>query len=74
MVVSSDMSSPTSAPPKSFEYPVFEDPIVKEVRRIRHELAARCGNNLHRITSDLMQRQLLLGPRLRSMPVASTSR
>ena len=68
------MSSPTSAPPKSFEYTVFEDPIVEEVRRIRHELAAQCGNNMHRITIDLMQRQLRLGPRLRSMPLASTNR
>ena len=43
----------------------FEDPIVKEVRQARHELAATFDDDLQKISLDLMQRQTLLGQRLR---------
>ena len=43
----------------------FEDPIVKEVRQARHELAAAFDDDLQKISLDLMQRQTLLGQRLR---------
>ena len=62
------MNFPTSVPPRNCEEPVFEDPIVKEVRRYRHELAEKCGNNLQQIASDLIKRQALLGRRLRLLP------
>jgi hypothetical protein len=62
------MNSPTSAPPRNCEEPVFDDPIVKEVRRDRHELAGKCGNDLQQIATDLIKRQALLGHRLRLLP------
>ena len=45
----------------------FEDPIVNEVRMVRHELAARLDDDLQKISQDLMQRQTQLGQRLRVM-------
>ena len=43
----------------------FEDPIVNEVRMVRHELAATFDDDLEKIAWDLMQRQIQLGTRLR---------
>ena len=43
----------------------FEDPIVNEVRMVRHELAATFDDDLEKIAGDLMQRQIQLGTRLR---------
>ena len=44
----------------------FEDPIVKEVRDIRHQLASQMGNDLQKIAQDLILRQKQLGDRLRN--------
>ena len=61
------MNSPMFAPPKSSEgSSAFEDPIVKEVRDSRHELASRLDNDLQKIAHDLILRQKQLGSRLRS--------
>ena len=35
----------------------MSDPITKEIRRIRHELAARFDNDLDRIVDDLQRQQ-----------------
>jgi hypothetical protein len=60
------MNSHTSVPLKNCETPpLFEDPIVKEVRENRHALASELGNDLERITQDLILRQKQLGKRLR---------
>ena len=52
----------------------FEDPIVKEVRQARHELAATFDDDLQKISLDLMQRQTLLGQRLRVLNPSKQSR
>ena len=60
------MSSHKSAPLKNSERRIpFEDPIVKEVRDTRHKLATKLGNDLQKITEDLIRRQKQLGTRLR---------
>ena len=59
------MNSPKSALRMNSEPLPFEDPIVKEVRQARHELAATFDDDLQKISLDLMQRQTLLGQRLR---------
>jgi len=60
------MNSPKSAPRKNFDCALlFDDPIVQEVRAVRHDLAAKLGNDLHQIANDLMSRQAQLGHRLR---------
>jgi hypothetical protein len=45
---------------------LFEDPIVKEVRDTRHQLASQMGNDLQKIAEDLILRQKQLGDRLRN--------
>ena len=37
--------------------PMFDDPIVAEVRRVRDELARRFNYDVHAICEDLRQRQ-----------------
>jgi hypothetical protein len=60
------MSSHKSAPLKNSERQTpFEDPIVKEVRDTRHQLASQMGNDLQKIAQDLILRQKQLGDRLR---------
>jgi hypothetical protein len=60
------MNSHKSAPLKNSEgSSPFEDPIVKEVRDSRHELASRLDNDLQKIAHDLILRQKQLGDRLR---------
>ena len=59
------MNSHKFAPRMSSEAPPFEDPIVNEVRMVRHELAAMLDHDLQKISQDLMQRQTQLGQRLR---------
>jgi len=60
------MNSHKSAPLKNSESrTLFEDPIVKEVRDSRHELASRLDNDLQKIAHDLILRQKQLGDRLR---------
>ena len=61
------MNSHKSAPLTNSENrPLFEDPIVKEVRDTRHKLASQLGNDLQQITQDLILRQKQLGARLRA--------
>jgi len=45
----------------------FQDPIVDEVRLIRHQLSARFQGDLKRVAKDLMKRQKTLGPKLRRL-------
>lgn len=47
------------------ESSTFEDPIVSEVRAVRHNLDAMLGHDLQKISEDLMKRQAGLGERLR---------
>ena len=62
------MNFPMFAPPKNSEgSSAFEDPIVKEVRDSRHELASRLDNDLQKIAQDLILRQKQLGSRLRTL-------
>jgi hypothetical protein len=49
----------------NFESSTFEDPIVSEVRAVRHNLDAMFGHDLQKISEDLMKRQAGLGERLR---------
>jgi len=42
----------------------FDDPVIREVREIRHRLAARFDNDLSKVAQDLMKRQVLHGSRL----------
>jgi hypothetical protein len=59
------MNSHKSALPKNSDAPrSFEDPIVKEVRDARHQLAEQFGNDLQKVANDLMLRQKQLGQRL----------
>lgn len=59
------MNSHKSAPLKNSENrPLFEDPIVKEVRDTRHKLASQLGNDLQQIAQDLILRQKQLETRL----------
>lgn len=48
----------------------FEDPVIGELREIRHRLAARFGNDLGKVAEDLMERQTIHGPRLLTRPRA----
>ena len=62
------MNSHKSAPLKNSDtHQSFEDPIVKEVRDARHQLSEQLGNDLQKITEDLIQRQKQLGLRLRTL-------
>jgi len=63
------MNSPTSVPRKISEtVKPWEDPIVREVRDVRHRLAARFDNDLERVADDLMLRQAGHGSRLVNHP------
>jgi hypothetical protein len=46
----------------------FDDPIIREVREIRHRLAAHFANDLGKVAQDLMKRQASHGSRLRVKP------
>ena len=48
----------------------FDDPVIREVREIRHRLTARFGNDLGKVAQDLMERQTVHGPRLLTRPRA----
>ena len=61
------MNSHKSALRMNSETLPFEDPIVNEVRMVRHALAALLDDDLQKISEDLMQRQTQLGQRLRVM-------
>jgi len=43
----------------------FQDPIVDEVRLVRHQLSVRFQGDLKAIAKDLMKRQKTLGAKLR---------
>lgn len=47
---------------------MWEDPIVKEVRRIREEHSARFGHDLQRIYRELKEREKASGRRYVSYP------
>jgi hypothetical protein len=79
------MNSRTSAPRKNSEPSTqgfagtdagqgfgtsFEDPIIREVRDIRHRLAERFGNDLGKVAQDLIARQTSHGSRLLERPSA----
>ena len=42
----------------------FDDPVIREVREIRHRLSLRFDNDLGKVAQDLMERQAIHGPRL----------
>ena len=46
----------------------FDDPVIREVREIRHRLTARFDNDLGKVAQDLMDRQLAHGGRLLMRP------
>lgn len=46
----------------------FDDPVIREVREIRHRLAARFDNDLGKVAQDLMERQIAHGSRLLTRP------
>ena len=50
----------------------MNDPIVEEVRRIRAEIAAEHGNDLHRLFEDARRRQGAEGRRVVSFDPADT--
>lgn len=47
---------------------MWEDPIVKEVRRVREEHSARFGHDLERIYRELKEREKASGRRYVSFP------
>jgi hypothetical protein len=47
----------------------FDDPVIREVREIRHRLALRFDNDLGKVAQDLMERQAIHGSRLLERPV-----
>ena len=51
----------------------MNDPIVEEVRRIRAEIAAEHGNDLHRLFEDARRRQGAEGRRVVSFDPADTT-
>lgn len=58
---------------------MWEDPIVAEVHRVRHELAEKFDFDVNAIVADIRGRQTALGPRLVSVtkpaePAAETDR
>lgn len=62
------MNSLKSVPPKNFETAdSWEDPVIREVREVRHRLAAQFDNDLARVAQDLMRRQVSHGSRLRTL-------
>ena len=44
------------------------NPITQEIREIRHQLAARQGNDVHRIGEELRRRQKESGRRVVRLP------
>jgi hypothetical protein len=46
---------------------MWEDPIVAEVHRVRHELAAKFDFDVNAIVADIRNRQAALGARLVSL-------
>jgi hypothetical protein len=46
---------------------MWEDPIVAEVHRIREQLAAQFGFDIHAMFADMRKRQAALGSRLVSL-------
>jgi hypothetical protein len=46
----------------------MKDPIVEEVRRIRHEHASKFNFDLHAICEDLRKREKTCGRRLVTLP------
>ncbi len=63
------MNSPTSAPRKNSEAEdTWEDPVIRELREVRHRLAESFDNDLGRVSRDLIERQVDHGPRLRRDP------
>ena len=51
----------------------MNDPIVEEVRRIRAEIAAEHGNDLHRLFEDARRRQGAEGRRVVSFDPADAA-
>ena len=47
---------------------MWKDEIVEEVRRIRHEHAARFGNDLEKIAADLKEKERKSGRKVVSLP------
>ena len=47
---------------------MWEDPIVKEVRKVREEHSARLGHDLQRIYRELKEREKLSGRKYVSYP------
>ena len=46
----------------------MHDPIVEEIREIRHRLAAKFDNDIHRICEDIRKRQAASGRPTVSLP------
>ena len=79
------MNSLTSVPRKNSDSPIlgcpgpesgqgpdassFDDPVIREVREIRHRLALRFDNDLGKVARDLMVRQAIHGSRLLERPL-----
>ncbi len=65
-------------PPKpdfDIKDPDYPDPIVEEIRAIRHKLAAECNNDVSKIFEDLRRKQETSGReyvRLPPRPVSNT--
>jgi hypothetical protein len=51
---------------------MWEDPIIEEVRKIRHELEAECGNDFERIYAHAVEIQKGLRDKLISKPLRPT--
>ena len=47
------------------------DPITAEIRAIRHQLAAQCGNDVSRILADVRQREASDGMTYLTLPKRS---
>jgi hypothetical protein len=45
-----------------------QNPIIQEIREIRHQLAAQQGNDVHRIGEELRRRQMESGRRVVRLP------
>jgi hypothetical protein len=47
---------------------MHHDPITEEIRAIRHALAAKFDNDIHRIGEDIRQRELASGRKFVQLP------
>jgi hypothetical protein len=47
---------------------MVDDPIVEEIRAIRHQLAAQFDNNIHRIAEDLQRKERESGRKYVTLP------